>query len=78
MRSSMRPALSRFVPTDGDFFCRNAFLIVKLSKLPFAIRAIIASHNRRLKTTVYYITFLLLFVSHFTQVLECFDISVQV
>ena len=37
-------------------------------------------HNRRLKNkllhaTVYLLTFLLLFVSHFTQVLERFDIN---
>ena len=49
------------------FYYRNAFLIMKLSNLPSfrAIWVLIA---------VYFLTFLLLFVSHHcTQALECFD-----
>ena len=56
------------------FVYRNAFLIIKLSNL-LSFRAIrsrtLLLHNRRLK-----INFLLshcYYVSHFTQVLQCFD-----
>ena len=39
--------LSGFVPTDADFFGRNGFLIMKLSKLPIfrAIQALVASQS---------------------------------
>ena len=48
MRSSMKPAdYQDFFPTHADFFYRNAFLIMKLSKLPSfkVIRALIASQS---------------------------------
>ena len=77
MRSSMMPALYRdFSP---HLFFYTVFHILKLSNIPSfrAIRALIASQsslkNKLVHATVYFLTFLLLFVSHFTQVLECFD-----
>ena len=51
---------------------------MKLSNPPsFSFRALIAAQGLKNKllhaTVVYFLTFLLLFVFHFTQVLECFD-----
>ena len=81
MRSSTKPALYLdSFPTYADFFYRNAFIIMKLSHLPSfrAIRALIASQstfdNKLLHATFYFLNFLLLFVSYFTQVLESFVI----
>ena len=77
MRSSGIPPSIGILPHKSRLFYRNAFLLKKLANLPSfkAIRALI----RRLKnkmmmiSSFYFLTFLLLLVSHFTQVMWCFD-----
>ena len=84
MRSSMKHAiLSGFFPTHADFFNGNAFIIMKLSKLPsfIAIRALTASQStfEMLISTVYFLSFLFIYfciafygISHeFCSVLRC-------
>ena len=65
-----------FSPEILIFFARNAFLIIKLSNLPSfrANQALIASQSTfEQNKLLHFLTFLLLFVSHFTQVWKCFD-----
>ena len=62
---------------------RNRFLIMKLIKQSSKFQSdpgsnfftMLHNHlkNKLLQATVYFRTFVLLFVSHFTQLLECFD-----
>ena len=72
MRSQVNRTLYWDISHTCDFFYRNAFLIMKLSNaISFrAIRALLL-HNRRLKYKLLtfnslFLTFLLCFVSHFT------------
>ena len=67
-RRWIAPSIGIFSPHMLIFFLRNAFLIIKLSNLP-SFRAI---HIWKINCCIF-LTFLLVFVSHFTQVQECFD-----
>ena len=75
MRSSMKPALNQdfFFPTH-DFVYRNAFLIMKLSKLPrFSVtRALIASQSTfNILFLIFLLLFLYLILHNFCSVLTC-------
>ena len=68
--------LSGFVSADADLFCISNHETKQSSKFQSDPSSKLL-HNRRSKNkllhaTVYFLTSLLLFVSHFTQVLECF------
>ena len=61
-----------FLPTDADFVYRNAFLIRKLNNLqsyPSSNCFVVdVWKNQMMHASFNFLTFLFLFVSHFTQV----------